>query len=261
MCEAAELAGVRDFWAAAPTAVRREAGIVSVEIASATCVAVGAVPDVVLLNRVLGLGVGAPVTDDDLDSIDSFFAGMETRYGIALAPETDPGLAERLAARGFEPGYAWMKFERGSGPPPDARTELRVERVGPGDDFGLVFARGYGVPDFVAPWSAELVGRSGWHCFAAFDGDVPVGCGVLYVADGAGWLSFGATLAEHRGKGAQSALLAARIRASVELGCDRLVTETGERVPDRASGSYRNILRAGFTEAYLRPNYLSPVRS
>jgi hypothetical protein len=37
------------------------------------------------------------------------------------------------------------------------------------------------------------------------------------------------------------------------------VTETGERVPDKPSDSYRNILRAGFHERYLRQNYLSPA--
>ena len=36
-------------------------------------------------------------------------------------------------------------------------------------------------------------------------------------------------------------------------------TETGERLPDKPSNSYRNILRAGFTEAYVRQNYLSPL--
>jgi len=38
----------------------------------------------------------------------------------------------------------------------------------------------------------------------------------------------------------------------------RLVTETCERTEDRPSASYRNILRAGFAECYLRPNFVSP---
>jgi GNAT superfamily N-acetyltransferase len=63
-------------------------------------------------------------------------------------------------------------------------------------------------------------------------------------------------LPEHRGKGAQSALLAARIHRAVELGCDLLVTETGEQRDDRPSNSYRNILRAGFTEDAVTANWL-----
>jgi hypothetical protein len=37
-----------------------------------------------------------------------------------------------------------------------------------------------------------------------------------------------------------------------------IVTETGERVPDGPAASYANILRYGFQEAYVRPNYTSP---
>jgi hypothetical protein len=35
------------------------------------------------------------------------------------------------------------------------------------------------------------------------------------------------------------------------------VTETGEALRDKPSSSYRNIIRAGFSEVYVRPNYLS----
>ena len=37
-----------------------------------------------------------------------------------------------------------------------------------------------------------------------------------------------------------------------------LTTETGEQRADSPNVSYRNILRAGFEEAYVRPNLLSP---
>ena len=67
---------------------------------------------------------------------------------------------------------------------------------------------------------------------------------------------FAATLPEHRGKGAQSALLAERIGRAAELGCDVVVTETGEQRDDRPSNSYRNILRAGFSEVAVIANWL-----
>ncbi|HEV2786041.1 MAG TPA: GNAT family N-acetyltransferase, partial [Solirubrobacteraceae bacterium] len=70
------------------------------------------------------------------------------------------------------------------------------------------------------------------------------------------YLGFAGTLIEHRGKGAQTALLARRIQRARELGCQRLVTETGERKAGRPSNSYRNILRAGFTEVAVTANWL-----
>ena len=68
-------------------------------------------------------------------------------------------------------------------------------------------------------------------------------------------LGIGATLEPARGRGCQLALLRRRILDAAEAGCHTLFVETGERVPDRPSASYRNILRAGFEEAYLRPNW------
>jgi hypothetical protein len=47
-----------------------------------------------------------------------------------------------------------------------------------------------------------------------------------------------------------------RIRTAAELGCDIVITETGERRGDRPSNSYRNILRAGFTEHATTANWL-----
>jgi GNAT superfamily N-acetyltransferase len=78
----------------------------------------------------------------------------------------------------------------------------------------------------------------------------------MYVDERAAYLGYAATRPEHRGKGAQNALLAARIRRAAELGCDVVLTETGERRDDRPSNSYRNILRAGFEEHAVTAHWL-----
>ena len=46
-----------------------------------------------------------------------------------------------------------------------------------------------------------------------------------------------------------------RIQKALERGLRRLTVETGARLGDRSAESYRNILRAGFREAYVRPNW------
>lgn len=58
-----------------------------------------------------------------------------------------------------------------------------------------------------------------------------------------------------RGRGGQSAILAARLDAAKRFGAEIIATEAGESVSNRPFGSYQNILRAGFEEADVRPNY------
>ena len=102
------------------------------------------------------------------------------------------------------------------------------------------------MPEWTKPLAANVVGRPGWSCYVAYDGERPAGAGALFVHEGVGWLGFGATLPELRGRGAQSAILAARIEDARKQGCTTVVTETGELEEGRPSNSYRNILRAGF---------------
>jgi len=64
------------------------------------------------------------------------------------------------------------------------------------------------------------------------------------------------TLPAFRRRGGQGAIMARRIRDAVQLGCRWVITETGEDLPDRPNPSYHNMLRAGFSLAYQRPNYL-----
>jgi GNAT superfamily N-acetyltransferase len=103
---------------------------------------------------------------------------------------------------------------------------------------------------------AHLVERPRWHVFVATDGGEVVGAGGLFVEGEVGHFAFGAVRAKSRQRGGQSALLAARVERARELGCRVLFSETGESVPGSPQRSYPNLLRAGFRELYLRPNYL-----
>jgi GNAT superfamily N-acetyltransferase len=134
-------------------------------------------------------------------------------------------------------------------------TVLRADEA---PAFGRIVASGYALPDAVAPWAANAH-EAGWDCWLALDGDQPAAAVGVFIAEGVGYLGFAATLPEHRGKGGQNALLAARIRHAREAGCDIVVTETGELRDDRPSSSYRNILRSGFAEIAVTANWLRPA--
>ena len=160
-----------------------------------------------MFNRATGLGLDEPATEELVDGTLAFLEG--TRSYVSVAPEARPAeLATWLQARGLTPGYGWTKFVRPSTDPPEAQTTLRIERVEHGEAFGAAAAGGFEVPDLFRDWLALLPTKDGWHCFVAFEGDEPAGAGALYVTGKIGWLGIGATVPEHRGKGAQSALIA-----------------------------------------------------
>lgn len=214
----------------------------------------------ILLNRAIGLGVDQVATRRDVAGICARYdeAGVG-RYFLHVHPEARPAeLCEWLGDLGLVARRRWMKFARGREAAPKASTDLRIEEIGPkyGEAFGRIVAHGFDLTDSAVPVLAALIGRPGWHVFMSFAGDEPAGTGALFVDDGVGWLDWGATLPAFRRRGGQRAVLAARVRAALDLECHTILTETGESVEGDPQHSYHNILWAGFREAFLRDNYV-----
>jgi len=233
----------------------------AVELGGVTVLRADAAPLSPMLNQIVGLGVDEPATEEALDAALAAIGDDVSCY-VAVAPGArPPQLGDWLHARALEPGWGWMSFRRGLEDVPARPTSLTLVRVGPAEAgaFGEIVATGYGLPETAATWAAGAH-AVGWDCWLALDGDEPVAAAGLFASEGVGYVGFAATLPEHRGKGGQSALLAERVRHARELGCDVLVTETGERRDDLPSNSYRNILRAGFTEGSVRANWLRTAR-
>ena len=250
-----------DLYRAAPAGIRAELDIDVREIGDATCLSCRGLEPASIFRRAVGLGVGNPATENDVDEVVAYMQGRGERFVIPSAPGCrPPGMAAWLEARGFEAGYAWMKFSRPCAGPPDAPTDLSVRVVDDRDGagFGRVVTEAFDLPSTIAPWVGQLAGRQGWACVMAFDGGEPVAAGAVFVRGDHAWLGFGGTLASHRRRGAQGAVLAQRLSEAAARGARVAVTETGERMPEMPGHSYRNILRAGFEERYLRQHFLSP---
>lgn len=214
-----------------------------------------------MLNQIVGLGVDGPATETALDRALTAI-GDDVACYVAVAPGARPAeILQWLSDRGLEPGWGWMMFRRGTEPAAAPSTSLRLVRVGADEalDFGRIVATGYGLPEAVVPWTAQAYDL-GWDCWLAVDGDEPAAAAGVFIDEGVAYLGFAATLPDHRGKGGQGALLAARIDHARAAGCTVVITETGERRDDLPSNSYRNILRAGFTEVAVRANWVRPAR-
>jgi GNAT superfamily N-acetyltransferase len=228
------------------------------EVGGALCTAFAETPSSAMFNRALGLGLDEPTTPASLDSIEAFFGERGLAYGVTLTPESEPPeLPAWLEERGFRRGYAWTKFERAPEPAPTVESDLRVVEIEDGAVFADVFSQAYGTPDVTRPLLERLPTLDGWHCFVAFADEEPAATGAIFVTGAVGWLGAAGTLPAFRRRGAQKALLAARIEAGRRAGCTALVTETGEPVDGAPGASYRNLVRAGFEPRYVRQNYLS----
>ncbi len=218
-------------------------------------------PDSPVLNRILGLGLDEPATEAQLDAALEAIGDDVTCY-VTVSPTARPAeIPDWLGARGLEPGWNWMRFRRGLDGLAPGETTLalaRVDRAG-ADAFGRIVATGFGLPRGAVPLAADAY-RCGWDCWLALDDDEPVAAAAIFVSERVGYLGLAATLPEHRGKGGQNALLAVRIEHARRAGCDLLLTETGERRDGLVSSSYRNILRAGFSESEVAANWLRPSR-
>ena len=247
----------REIWESVPAEVAAARGVEMRAFGPIQATVARELGQVGMLNLVLG-AAEAP-EHSDLEAAIAWAEERSTPY-VSVTPDL-PGTAAAekwLREQGFEPTYAWMKFVRDPHPPrfpaPDG-VEV-VEVTAPDQEpFGTIAALGFGMPAWGAELFAHLPGRDDWRCYVARVDGKPCGCGAMVIEDGIVELGIGATVEDARGRGCQTALLRRRISDAAEAGCRTLLVETGERVPDRPSASYRNILKAGFDEAYLRPNW------
>jgi GNAT superfamily N-acetyltransferase len=250
----------RDAWAdlyeAAPDHVRAALGLHSQRIGESLLVICRAV-DNLQFNRLYGLGVFTPARGAEVDEAIAAFNAAGVKDWVIHFADGAEGVELVCAPRGLSPHpRTWAKFARDVSPAAEVATVLQVREVGAGeaDRFGETVAEGFGMPQVMGDWLSALPGRDKWKCFVAFDGEAPVGAGALFIDGANAWLGMAATLAAHRGRGAQPAILAARIEAARLAGCQILTTETGVPSGEEAGPSYRNIHRAGFLVAYPRPN-------
>lgn len=243
--ERIELSAVLDLMAAAPVEVADELDLAVLDLGGAAAFSVGAHPNVRLFNRVLGLDDAAR-----LSHVEEWFASRRCTFAVSLVPGAE--LERVLDERGYRPDRVYMKFSRRADEPPERETSLPIEPVPAtrAEEWGNVVATIFGMPPPLDRWFASLSGRAGWSCFGAFDGDRLVGTGAAYVVGDLGWIGIAGTLPEARGRGAQTASLAARIRAAAAAGARTLAVETTDRVDSEAGPSFRNVVRAGFEEAY-----------
>jgi hypothetical protein len=216
------------------------------------------------LNRVYALGIATPVTQGRLDALTrEFILTGSPRFLISWAPIAQPPEARQwFADRGFRRITRIARLTRRTDPALEAASDLEVVVAGPRDaeQFGATAALGNGLSLDFAPGFNSTMGHRGWRHYLALDGSRPVAAAALYVEGDIAWAGFAGTLPADRRRGAQSALLARRVRDAYDAGARWITCETTAESPERPNQSLRNMRRLGFEVTYELENYVLDLR-
>ena len=233
LIEKAELEALHGL---ADTGLRRRLGLALEPLGGGVMSVAAALPaSAIVVNRAMGCESGGRFDPAWIGAAaERYRAAGIGRFFFQIAEEAvTPEIEAGFAAAGLERARSWQKFSRGRGEVIEARaTDLVTREIGPekGADFARIVCAAFDLGAAAEPWMARLPGAPGFHVFMTFEGDTPAGVGGLYIRDGVAWTDFGATVPAMRGRGAQGANLAARVRFGLERGCRALHTCTGEAV-------------------------------
>ncbi|MGI3903955.1 MAG: GNAT family N-acetyltransferase [Janthinobacterium lividum] len=214
-------------------------------------------------NRAIGFTSEAALSRSAIEAIRRWLQdNAASCWALQLPdPMLDAALLATFRDAGLERrGRDLAKLRRGLGDPGDgSATTVEIREVGTdrSSDFAQTVQVGFGAPPLLAETFMTLPGRAGWRTYVAYDGDLPIACGALFIQGSLAWLGIGATRPEWRGRGAQSALIRRRIRDGLAAGVRTFTAETGVPVPgqERNAVSFNNLRRAGFELAYKRGNF------
>jgi GNAT superfamily N-acetyltransferase len=246
--EAAQLAGL------ARTVSERlpQQGAAALSVAGGTAIYVA--PHV-SVSRAAGLGMSGPVTAEDVEALEHFYRSRDTEARVLVSPFAHPSLLEQLGERGFrlvDLDTTLLRRLDHSEAFPAPAGDVAVRRAGPDEAAAWVAAS---LQSFAPPGAPVSASRAAifeavftWpstaYFFALAGGEI-AGTAAVFVHGSTAHLFAASTLPAHRGRGAQGALIRARLACARDAGCDLIFTGTAAGSP-----SQRNMERHGFFPVY-----------
>jgi GNAT superfamily N-acetyltransferase len=212
------------------------------------------------VTQAFGLGVFAEVSDADLDRLESFFFDRGAGCHVEISPLAGVYLTRRLVERGYLPeeqsNVLFQPLPREQ--PGAANPDIQV-RVSPPEEsalWGEIALQGWSdeapeIVDYLRSMAPVIAAREDSVPFLAEHEGQAIACAALCLHEGVAVLAGACTIPAARRRGAQRALLDARLAWAAERGCDvaSVVTQPG-------SSSQRNAQRQGFRIAYTRTKWV-----
>lgn len=210
------------------------------------------------LTQGMAMGLRGTVSAAELDAIEARLrpSGTGPRQLEACA-FADPSLFELLAERGYrvkEWQLVWTRpVPEGPMAPPSAAPpgELTIRHMQPGEEelFCRVDLAGAleteNVPSSAIDLILPMTFAHGCELYLAWLGDEPIGAATLWLADGVAFVNGSAVRPAFRRRGAQGALIRARLNRPRALGLTLACSNT-----QPGTASRRNMERHGFSVAY-----------
>jgi len=215
------------------------------------------------MNKIAGLGFDGAIDETELSDIESSFFARGDALAVELSNLADPSVGALLTRR----GYTLEGFENVLGqalPPPEFPPPEGIEvRKSGALELGAwvdVLVTGFATPDTEGVPSHEsferdvlreaiedMASADGFYRYAARRDGALAGAASWRSFDGVAQLTGAATLPEHRRHGVQTALLATRLAAASQDGCDVAVMTA-----QPGSKSHANAQRQGFELFFTR---------
>lgn len=222
-------------------------------VAGAYCIFAGAASPI---SRAIGLGMNGAASRADIEQVEEFYRSRQALVQIDLCPLADASLKALLNERGYQVGefnnvwFRTLEDYEGAGAPASG-VSVREAKAADGDTWIRAVSGGFTEREDLTADDLEIAtvffNDPEARCFLSSVDGQAAGGGAMFVHEGIAAFFSGSTLPTARGRGAQTALLHARLQAARDAGCDLALVKT---VPGNAS--QRNVQRAGFHLAYTK---------
>ncbi len=210
------------------------------------------------VGRAVGLGFAGPITEADLDRLESFYRSHNAPAQIDVCPLHDMQLLETLKGRGYVMAELNNVLYRPLDPTeqfPDGPAGIEIRRGQPeeaavlADILSRCFYEKGNAPEGFADLLTPLYQVDEAMTFVAIlDGTtVAVAAGRVIPQHRILALMGAGTLADYRRRGLQTALFRRRLQAAANSGCEVAVVVT-----QGGTVSQRNAERLGFRVAYSK---------
>jgi hypothetical protein len=252
--EAIEVKAFVDLHNVSPATLKSEENFECLPINGGCAISLPSAP-AIGLNRVLGLN-----SVNDLEEAYGWMNGRSgNRFFQVNVDRAPAGTKDWILAKGLlEYGVGWAKlvYDASSTNLSELNSiRTRPVRVEEAMLFGSMVCKGFNFPPTLTRLWSAIVGKVGWSCFFALDGNNPVGTAAMYQSGTYAWLGGGTTLPESRNRGVQKALIQSRIEHGLGNGVSTFAVETLEPVFGEPNTSFDNLRKVGFRQAFHRKNF------